>query len=51
MGNGWVEVRTSAERAEHIQAGASGPWQEFNGTGWVRAAGILVRVRARVRLA
>ena len=40
MGNGWVEVRTSAERAEHIQAGASGPWQEFNGTGWVRSAGI-----------
>ena len=23
--NGWMEVRSSAEHAEHIQAGASGP--------------------------
>ena len=34
--NGWMEVRSSAEHAEHIQAGASGSWQEYNGTGWVR---------------
>ena len=27
-----MEVRSSAEHAEHIQAGASGPWQEYNGT-------------------
>ena len=33
-------VRSSAEHAEHIQAGASGPWQEYNGTGWVRTAAI-----------
>ena len=38
--NGWIEVRTVAERAEHIQAGASGPWQEYNGTGWVRSTTI-----------
>ena len=38
--NGWMEVRSSAEHAEHIQAGASGPWQEYNGTGWVRTAAI-----------
>lgn len=35
--NGWMEVRSSAESAAHIQAGASGPWQEYNGHGWVRA--------------
>ncbi|EOD28319.1 hypothetical protein EMIHUDRAFT_99833 [Emiliania huxleyi CCMP1516] len=29
--NGWVEVRSMAERAELLQAGSSGPWQEFNG--------------------
>ena len=29
-------MRSSAETAEHIQAGASGPWQEYNGSGWVR---------------
>mmetsp|Transcript_72915 Transcript_72915/g.200134 ORF Transcript_72915/g.200134 Transcript_72915/m.200134 type:complete len:156 (+) Transcript_72915:2-469(+) len=31
--NGWMEVRSSAESAAHIQAGASGPWQEYNGNG------------------
>ena len=34
------DVGSSAEHAEHIQAGASGPWQEYNGTGWVRTAAI-----------
>ena len=34
------QVRSSAEQAEHIQAGASGPWQEFNGSGWVRTASV-----------
>ena len=38
--NGWMEVRSSAEQAEHIQAGASGPWQEYNGTGWVRTTSV-----------
>ena len=38
--NGWMEVRSSAETAAHIQAGASGPWQEYNGNGWVRALSI-----------
>ncbi|KAL1528062.1 hypothetical protein AB1Y20_009428 [Prymnesium parvum] len=38
--NGWMEVRSSAESAAHIQAGASGPWQEYNGHGWVRALSI-----------
>ena len=35
-----MEVRSSAETAAHIQAGASGPWQEYNGNGWVRALSI-----------
>ena len=34
------QVRSSAAQAEHIQAGASGPWQEFNGSGWVRTASV-----------
>ena len=38
--NGWMEVRSSAEHAEHIQAGASGPWQEYNGSGWFRTSAI-----------
>eukprot|EP00962_Isochrysis_galbana_P035119 scaffold11993_cov84-Isochrysis_galbana.AAC.1 len=38
--NGWVEVRSAAERAEFIQAGASGPWQEYNGSSWARSADI-----------
>mmetsp|Transcript_24946 Transcript_24946/g.68432 ORF Transcript_24946/g.68432 Transcript_24946/m.68432 type:complete len:1333 (+) Transcript_24946:959-4957(+) len=38
--NGWVEVRSAAERAEYIQAGASGPWQEYNGSSWARSAAI-----------
>jgi len=38
--NGWVEVRSAAERAEYLQAEASGPWQEFNGTSWARSPGI-----------
>jgi hypothetical protein len=38
--NGWVEVRSAAERAEFVQAGASGPWQEYNGSSWARSSAI-----------